>query len=188
MFWFRAMRRWVVAGVALALVPAVAAATVVVPADLGELSRDARAIARGRVAAVTGRWTEDRRTIETIVTLDVDRYLKGSLGATIEFRVPGGDLGRFRSIVVGAPEFAVGDRVIVFLGATGPMVPYIVGFNQGVYRILQAEAGNGVLVTPPPITAAAPGPARIVRGDPSRRPLPLAEFEDRVIALARRSQ
>ena len=111
-------------------------ATVVVAADLGELARDARAIARGRVVAVDARWTDDRRTIETLVTLDVDGYLKGALGETLQFRVPGGELGRFRSVVVGAPEFAVDQRVIVFLGARGPMVPYILGLNQGVYRIV----------------------------------------------------
>src|SRR5690349_11681865 len=75
-------------------------ATTLVPADLGELSRDAVAIARGRVAAVDGRWTDDRRGIETIVTLQVDEYLKGDLGAALRFRVPGGLLGRFRSVVV----------------------------------------------------------------------------------------
>jgi hypothetical protein len=169
--------------VLMAIAPRVRA-TVIVPADLAELSHDARAIARGRVAAVTGRWTEDRRTIETIVKLEVDRYLKGSFGGTIEFRVPGGELGRYRNVVVGAPEFAVGDRVIVFLAAAGPMIPYIVGFNQGVYRIVAGAERNAALVTPPPILPG-PQPRRIVRGDPTRRPLPLEKFEQRVIALVR---
>src|SRR5215813_7038506 len=81
-------------------------ATTIVAADLGELSHDALAIARGRVADVQSQWTADRGTVETIVTLEVESYLKGSLGATVRFRVPGGELGRFRSIVVGAPELA----------------------------------------------------------------------------------
>ena len=158
-------------------------ATVVVAADLGELARDARAIPRGRVVAVQGRWTDDRRTIETIVTLEVDGYLKGSLGDTLQFRVPGGELGRYRSIVVGAPEFAVGQRVILFLGASGPMVPYILGMNQGVYRITASADGSGWIVTPPAILPSAIG-ARIVRGDVSRQPLALGEFESRIRALA----
>src|SRR6478735_10629820 len=91
-----------------------AAATVLIPADLGELSRDAMAIARGRVIALDSQWTEDRGTIETVVTLEVESYLKGSLGPTLRFRVPGGELGRFRSIVVGAPDLAVDQRVVVF--------------------------------------------------------------------------
>ena len=167
---------------------AIAHATVIVPIDLGELSREAKAIARGRVSAVTGRWTDDRRTIETVVTLDVDRYLKGSFGPTIAFRVPGGVLGRYRSIVVGAPQFAVGDRVVVFLGANGPMVPFVVGFNQGVYRLQVAADGSGWLVTPPPNLPSATVSTPVVRGDPSRQPQTLAEFEQRVVSLARAAQ
>src|SRR3954454_1803985 len=119
----------------LVLLASPARATVLIPADLGELSRDAIAIARGRVVALDSQWTEDRGTIETIVTLEVERYLKGSLGATLRFKVPGGELGRFRSVVVGAPEFAVDQRIVVFLGARGPSVPYVLGMSQGVFRL-----------------------------------------------------
>ena len=159
-----------------------ASATVIVPADLGELSRDARAIVRGRVMALDARWTEDRRTIETVVTLEVESYLKGPLGQTLQFRVPGGLLGRFRSITVGAPEFSIDERIVVFLGATGPSIPYVLGLNQGVFRI--AHAADGWVVTPPPALPSAAGSVRVVRGDASRRPLPLVDFEQRVRALA----
>ena len=159
-------------------------ATTVIPADLSELTHDAIAIARGRVVAVDGRWTDDRRTIETIVTLDVDEYLKGALGTTVQFRVPGGLLGRFRSIVVGAPRFAVDDRVIVFLGTRGPMIPYIVGFSQGVYRVVPDANRHAWRVTPPLLPSAGESAAKIVRGEPARVPLALDDFEARVRALA----
>lgn len=165
------------AGIILA-VPA--SATVLVPADLGELSRDARAIARGRVMSVDPQWTEDHRTIETVVSLEVEAYLKGSLGSVLQFRVPGGSLGRFRSIMVGAPEFAVDQRVVVFLGAHGPSVPYVLGLSQGVFRIVAAT--GGWLVTPLPMNPVTV-PTRVVRGDPARRPLPLEDFEQRVREL-----
>lgn len=164
------------------LLPAAARATVIVPADLGELAHDARAIALGRVAAVDGRWTDDRHTVETIVTLAVDRYLKGSLGATLHFRVPGGDLGRYRTIVVGAPAFAVDQRVVVFLGATGPMIPYILGFNQGVYRVVAGDDGTAVVT--PPANLPSTATTRVIRGDLARTPMPLADFETKVRALA----
>jgi hypothetical protein len=160
-----------------------ARATVLIPADLGELSRDARAIVRGRVAALDAQWTEDRGTIETIVTLEVESSIKGALGPVVRFRVPGGDFGRFRSIVVGAPGFAIDQRVIVFLGAHGPSVPYVLGLSQGVFRVVRAGSG-GWLVTPPAILPSTAGPVRIVRGDPARRALPLDDFEQRVRALA----
>jgi len=158
-------------------------ATVVVPSDLGQLSRNAVAIARGRVVRVDGRWTDDRKTIETIVTLEVGGYLKGGLGTTLQFRVPGGQLGRFRSIVVGAPDFAVNDEVVVFLGTRGPMVPYILGLNQGVYRVVSASNGSGWMVTPP-VTLPSAVDATIVRGDASRQPIALQDFEQRVRTLA----
>jgi lipid-A-disaccharide synthase len=162
---------------------AAARATVLVPADLAELSRDARAIARGRVVAIEPRWTDDHRTIETIVSLEVDTYLKGSLGSIVRFRVPGGELGRYRSILVGAPEFVRDERVVVFLGAVGPSVPHVLGLSQGVFRVVPTARSRGWIVAPPlmmPVVA----PTRVVRGAPSRRSVPLAEFERRVRALA----
>jgi hypothetical protein len=160
---------------------ATARATVLVPADLTELSRDARAIARGRVVALDPRWA-DRRSIETIVTLDVESYLKGGLGQTVQFRVSGGTLGRFRSIMVGAPEFSIDERIVVFLGAAGPSIPHVLGLNQGVFRV--AHASDGWTVTPPVTLSSVAGSAPIVRGDVSRRPMALAEFEQRVRTLA----
>jgi hypothetical protein len=156
-------------------------ATIVVPAGLDALSSDARAIARGRVVAVDGRWTEGRRTIETIVTLETETYLKGDLGGTVQFRVPGGSLGRYQNVVVGAPRFSVGQRVIVFLGARGPTVPFILGLHQGVFRILRS-AGGEEMVTPPPVLPATSGP--IVRGRIPRGPEPLAAFEREIRRLA----
>jgi hypothetical protein len=160
-----------------------ASATVLVPADLGELSRDALAIARGRVAAVDAQWTEDRGTIETIVTLEVESYLKGSFGSTIHFRVPGGTLGRFRSVVVGAPEFAVDQRVVVFLGAQGPSVPHVLGLSQGVFRLSRAADNSGWLVTSSVFLPASAAAVRVVRGDPARPVLALADFEQTVRSL-----
>jgi len=167
-----------------ALLPASAAkATTIVAADLGELTHDARAIVRGRVVAVEARWSDDHRSIETLVSVAAERYLKGAWAETVQFRVPGGALGRFRTMFVGAPEFAVDDRVVVFLATRGPTLPYLVGFSQGVYRLARAADGSGWLVTPPAFYPSA-ATVRVVRGDSARRPVPLADFEDRVRTLA----
>jgi hypothetical protein len=163
-----------IAGITRSLV-----ATSILPADVGELSHDAVAIVVGRVAAVDARWTAQRRGIETLVTLDVETYLKGALGGSVQFVTAGGELGRFQNIVVGAPRFVKGERVVVFLGARGPSIPFVLGFNQGVFRVTDDRAE---LVTPPVILPTGSG--RIVRGDPSRRPMPLPEFERTVRELA----
>ncbi len=175
------MRNSIVTVVVVGLLVARAGATVLIPADLAELSRDARVIARGAVVAVEPRWTDDRRTIETLVTLEPESYLKGEFGPALQFRVPGGTLGPLRNVVVGAPRFVVGQRVIVFLGASGPRVPYILGLNQGVYRVGVTTAGE-VMVSPPPVMPGVVGP--IVRGAAARQAAPLVDFEREVRALA----
>lgn len=163
---------------------ALAHATVLIGADLADVARAARVVVRGRVVAAEGRWTPDHRTVETLVTLEAETYLKGALGGTVAFAVPGGRLGRYRSIVVGAPTFAVGERVVVFLDARGPALPFVVGLGQGVYRIVRLPDGRVDLVTPPAIVAQAAGPAHVTRGDVSRRPMPVEAFDALVRQLA----
>jgi hypothetical protein len=160
---------------------ALARATVLIPADVSELSRDAVAIARGVVVSVDGQWTAGRRSVETIVTLAVEAYLKGQMSAPLRFRVPGGSLGQYRNIVVGAPTFSVGQRIVVFLGARGATIPHLLGLGQGVYRLSLGHQGQW-LVTPPPILPTSVG--RVVRGSAARRPVPLVDFERDVRALA----
>lgn len=171
--------RAVLIAVALSCVSSIATATVFLATDLNQLSRDATAIARGEIVAVDAQWTDGRRTIETLVTLHTETYLKGSLGDIVQFRVPGGSLGRFRSVVVGAPTFSVGQRVIVFLGSRGPTIPYVLGMSQGVFRLTQSPQG-GWTVTPPGVVAGSDGP--VVRG--TRGQMALTDFEREVRALA----
>jgi len=83
--------------------------------------------------------------------------------------------------VMGAPRFEVGQRVVVFLGVTGPQVPYILGLNQGVYRV-DVDPSGQALVSPPPVMPGVTGP--VVRGASSRQPAPLAAFEREVRAVA----
>jgi hypothetical protein len=47
-------------------------------------------------------------------------------------------VGFRRTVMVGAPVFTRGDRVVLFLGGGGPSLPWIVGLNQGVYRVKAA--------------------------------------------------
>jgi hypothetical protein len=174
------------AAVSALLAAGSAGAAVLVPADLTELSREAGAIVRGRVAAVEGRWTPDRRGVETLVTLEAEAYLKGALGETVTFTVPGGRLGRFRNLVVGAPELAVDQRIIVFLGHRGPGIPFVLGLSQGVYRLVRT--GDSWFVAPTAPTTAGPLPQKVVRGDPARRPLALPAFERQVRLIVERAR
>jgi hypothetical protein len=173
------MRRLLVFFVLLA---SPAAATVYVPVDFREMVTASRAIVHGRVIDVRSEPTRDRLMVVTYVTLEAHNHLKGNFGNSITFTVPGGQVGRYRRIIVGAPQFERGDEVVVFLSARGPTIPYLFGLSQGVYRVARTEDGGG-LVTPPAIMARGVAAERIVRGDPARRPLPLASFAREVRAI-----
>ncbi len=159
-----------------------AGATVLVPADLTELSRGAAWIVRGTVSQVTPQWADGRRRIETVVTLEVAQVLKGDRCVRVSFKVPGGDIGRYRSIMLGAPTFRVGEEVILFLGATAPALPHLLGLGQGVYRIQRdTRTGEGRVISPA-LFASPDRDVTVRRGDLSRRTLSLEEFGGQVRA------
>jgi hypothetical protein len=158
-------------------------ATLEVPVEFGEMVQGSQLVVHGRVVDVRGQQTGDRRSIETIVTVAVADALKGRPGETVTFRLPGGEVGRYRRLIVGVPQFTSGDDVIVFLRGSAPAMPTLFGLSQGLYRVGRAADGRAV-VAPAPLTAPATGAERIVRGDPARVPLSLEAFAREVRARA----
>ena len=153
-------------------------ATTVVPAEFGQMARESQTIVHGRVIHVDAHLVGPRRTIESLVTLQIVDTIKGGEAGQTVFRVPGGRVGRYRRVMAGAPQLAAGDEVIVFLKGQPPALPMPYGLSQGVYRV--ARRGGAATVTPPASTEG-----RTTRGDPSRRPLTPTAFADQVrLALA----
>jgi hypothetical protein len=116
-------------------VPFSANATTILPAEFADIVNGSQLIVYGRVVNVRSEMTAGRRSIHSFVTIAVAQALKGSPGATVIFRVPQGEVGRYRRIVVGAPEFLVGEEVMVFLAGSAPAIPTVFGLNQGVRRL-----------------------------------------------------
>jgi hypothetical protein len=160
-----------------------ARATVVIGTDLSELTRSAHVIVQGRVVEVTPQWTQGRRRIESLVAVEVVSYLKGNLGPRVVCRVPGGQIGRYRSMIVGAPSFREGDEVVLFLVSRGPSIPAIVGLSQGVFRLVRDVQSGEILVVPPPAIAGTTSAEPVHRGDTSRRPMPIRAFVEKVRSL-----
>jgi hypothetical protein len=157
-------------------------ATTYLPASFNEIVAESATIVYGRVAAVRGEWSPDRRTIDSVVTVRASAYLKGARGETLLLRVPGGQVGDRIMVMPGAPAFREGDLVVVFLKGTGPAIPSPVGLAQGVFRVAADPRSGQAMVVPSPVTAR--GPARTVRrGDPLRGPVPLDAFAAEVQAL-----
>ena len=168
-------RRLVACTLAIVSLAVPVAATVILPADFATVVEGSQVIVHGRVTAVRSAMTTDRRSIYSLVTVDVLDAMKGEPGSTVTFRIPNGQVGRYRRVLVGAPEFRERDEVVVFLSGRAPAVPVLFGLSQGVYRVVRAADGQPI-VTPPPVMARGLEAGRVVRGDPARRALSLAAF------------
>lgn len=165
------MRRLLLCALCVCL-PVVARATVLVPIEFRELVAVSDVIVHGRVTDAHGEWTEGRRSVETVVTVSASDYLKGNLGATIAVHVPGGQLGRYRTVFVGAPEFHAGDEVVLFLRGGR-----IVGLSQGAFRVMPDARSGWPTVVSPIVMSLDPSTAEpVVRGDPRRKPVALDVF------------
>jgi hypothetical protein len=136
---------------------------------------ESQLIVHGRVVDVRGALVGTRRSIESVVTIAVLSPLKGTTGEQLVFRVPGGRVGRYRRIFVGAPVFTPGDEVVLFLKGRAPEMAMPFGLSQGVYRVSRIT-GAPMIVPVPPTANVAGAP----RGDSIRRPLALDEFARQV--------
>lgn len=160
-------------------------ATTIVPADLTILVAESRAIVNGRVIQVRAGVDGEGR-IERLVTIGVSRYFKGDLGPEVTFKVPGGQVGRIRTVVVGAPEYEEGQDIVVFLGARGPSVPYVLGLGQGLFRVVFDAQTATRIVVPPPLEAGLVEQS-VARGDTARRPLVFDAFAAKLTEAVRTS-
>jgi hypothetical protein len=166
----------------LCFVPSLSA-TVLLPAEFREIVAGSQIIVHGRVTEVRSEWVDGRRRIESLVTVEPATFVRGTPTRTVTFRVAGGQIGRYKSMTVGAPAFAAGEEVVLFLkAAAGPAMPRIFGMNQGVFRV-RLDARGQRMVSTPPVMARSDAPEPIVRGAVSRRPLPLEQFTEQVRAV-----
>ncbi len=179
----RVKRAVVGIAVAAALVlGAPAQATVTIPTDLADVVSIATLIVRGRVVDTRAFTDIANGPVMTAVTVEVDDVLKGRADRAVTFRVYGGDLGRYRQVMIGSPTFQVGDVAYLFLKRAPDGALWTVGMGAGVYKILDAA---GAPVVNPPVVAGrtATAGAPVVRGDARRKPMGIGEFSDLVKLL-----
>jgi hypothetical protein len=169
-------RTWLIVLAVLAARPASPRATVLVPAEFRQIVGGSDLIAYGRVVEKTAVRSDDRKRIDTLITFQVGTYLKGSSGETLVIQVPGGELGRYRNVMVGAPNFEVGDEAVLFLTVRPGARPAIFGLSQGVFRVRLDDRTRGRIVVPPALMARGSTPEVVVRGSAARQSVPLESF------------
>lgn len=142
--WNRFLRQVFFGGLALALLAGMAPlqATVVIAPTFEQLVDGAREIFVGEVVSRESQWvnTAGGPTIVTLVTFSIVEGLKGGLLTQTSLEFLGGTVGETTLEVSGMPEFRVGDRDVVFVGARNAVSP-LVDFAYGRVRIVRDATG-----------------------------------------------
>ncbi|HEX9923970.1 MAG TPA: matrixin family metalloprotease [Anaerolineae bacterium] len=118
--------------------------------SVAELTTSANRILVADVLETKSHFTPDGRSINTEVTLAVDKVFKGQVASQITLTLPGGQVGDERLLVGGVPNFLSGERVLLFLEASPDSG--IAGLWQGKYslsgdRAFQPETGQSISVS-----------------------------------------
>jgi hypothetical protein len=119
-----------------------AAATVLLRQEVEDLARLSENIVHARVIDIASRWNGARTMIETDVTLDVIRDLRGASRRHPVIVVPGGWVDGYRQVVDGAPRFHLDDEVVVFVRRDAAGRLRVTGMVQGLSRVARDEGNN----------------------------------------------
>lgn len=126
------------------LLGASAAATVVIEKDFAALCAEADLVFVGTVTRVEAGWRDaSRQAIETAVTFSDLTWLRGAPRASVTLRFAGGEVDGLREAIAGVPHFAVGQRGVIF-AREGDYISPLVGFHQGLFRIVDGAHGATV--------------------------------------------
>ena len=118
-------------------------ATTVEPPSFSELVADSQLVVRATVTAISSEWAESPqgRFIRTLVTISVEKHLKGTSDPTVVLRLVGGTVGQETMVVAGMPTFQVGESGVLFIAGNGTNFCPIVRMTHGRYR-LQTESAT----------------------------------------------
>ena len=185
------------AALALALCCVIpASATTYEPVTFDELVTRADVIFIGEVTDVRPfpLRTRDCTIVKTRVIFRVSDPIFGTTAALEVFDFFGGEWGDIGMAIAEMPEFAVGDRRVVFASRERSINP-IVGFTQGLLQISRDSSGidrvftlGGAPLGQPESIGVGPAAVPLAPAAPVA-PMPLSEFRDRIsraLAEARR--
>jgi len=123
----------------LILIASIASATTIKKFTDEELRSKASSVVLARVAKV--QYETHSGQAWTIVTLQIEKTLKGDSNSFIQFRIPGGmqsvDGRTLVTRVDGVPDIKNRERGVFFLESLPPAYPGLYGWDQGFYRIVE---------------------------------------------------
>jgi hypothetical protein len=139
-------------------------ATVLLDMDVEDLAAAAPLVVTGEVNQVRSEFNKDRTKIYTRILITPDEVLKGpAVGGVVTIKILGGQVGDLVAHMPGAPEFEVGERVLVFLEPRKDGDGHLtVGMCQGKFKLFIApETGEEMALR------QSPGPGVKLAGERS---------------------
>lgn len=165
-----------------------ATATTVIAKSFQDLAVEADGIFAGVVSDVRSYRSDDGH-IRTAVRFEVHRWLAApdSKGAAddVELTFAGGRIGETAELVGGMPQFAIGQRVVIFYRDTESASP-IVGFHQGCFGLRQSDGAisdDDEVVTADHLPVVGVAGGRLNAGAVEQRAITLGEFAAEVVRL-----
>jgi hypothetical protein len=108
-----------------------------------QLVTSSRIILLGDVRSVKAQWDLRHENINTYVKVQISSVLKGRLqNEQIVFRQLGGTVGENSTVIFGAPEYKVGQRVLLFLDTAPDGTLRIAHLFQGKYDVVDGQDGQ----------------------------------------------
>lgn len=155
---------WLMAALLLCGAIPLARATVVLNMELEDLAQLAPVVVLGEVNQVAAERSPDGKTIHTRVLVTPSEVWKGSdIKGTISVKFVGGSDGNVVAHLPGAPRFAVGERVLLFLEPREDKDGFLpLGFYQGKFSVFTDPRTKQQLLLrdpPEPGVSVITGPA-----------------------------
>lgn len=117
------------------------------PLSIPELVARSDLVVIGSVASVQSDWNSDHTMIFTRIDLKVAEVLKGSVsGRPLSFFQLGGQVGDAASAIAGAPTFAPGEGVLMFLSVKSDGRLGVVELFQGKFSIRSDPSSGAEMV------------------------------------------
>ncbi|MBN1808895.1 MAG: matrixin family metalloprotease [Planctomycetes bacterium] len=136
-------------------------AVTILPLSAAEMVRESSTIVEGRVVGIRSGFDGRGRPMQFVRVL-VGASHKGAAAAgnTVEVAVPGGRAGQVHYVVPGAPRFAAGEEVVLFLRGPKSGKMAVLGFSQGYYSVV-AAGGRRLARRKQPAGTVSGGPAAV---------------------------
>ena len=162
-----------------------ARATTLRKMDLPELVSEADRVVHARAVDSTVYWDPTGTQIYTDTSFEVIAEAKGTGAPTLVVTLLGGRIDPVEMREDGAPSFALGDEVVLFALDRPDGKMNLLGFTQGVMRVVTEANGDKIAVSEVPLGVSlvqltGPQPA-LVKPSPMRAPLAMLLEEIRLM-------